>query len=30
MHRDVIALVEGGYSAQEIIDAFVETYGERR
>ena len=28
MHRDVIALVEGGYSAQEIIDAFVETYGE--
>jgi cytochrome c-type biogenesis protein CcmH len=29
MHRDVIALVDGGYSAQEIIDAFVETYGER-
>jgi cytochrome c-type biogenesis protein CcmH len=29
MHRDVVALVEGGYSAQEIIDAFVETYGER-
>jgi cytochrome c-type biogenesis protein CcmH len=29
MHRDVIALVEGGYSAQEIVDAFVETYGER-
>ena len=29
MHRDVIALVEGGYSAQEIIDAFVDTYGER-
>ena len=28
MHRDVIALVEGGHSAQEIIDAFVETYGE--
>ena len=28
MHRDVIALVEGGYSAQEIIDAFVGTYGE--
>jgi cytochrome c-type biogenesis protein CcmH len=28
MHRDVIALVEGGYSAQEIIDAFVDTYGE--
>ena len=29
MHRDVMALVEGGYSAQEIIDAFVQTYGER-
>jgi cytochrome c-type biogenesis protein CcmH len=29
MHRDVMALVDGGYSAQEIIDAFVTTYGER-
>ncbi len=29
MHRDVMALVEGGYSAQEIIDAFVSTFGER-
>ncbi len=29
MHRDVMALVEGGYDAQEIIDAFVGTYGER-
>ena len=29
MHRDVISLVEGGYSAQEILDAFVGTYGER-
>ena len=29
MHRDVMALVSGGYSAQEIIDAFVGTYGER-
>ncbi|HEX9485076.1 MAG TPA: cytochrome c-type biogenesis protein CcmH [Gemmatimonadaceae bacterium] len=29
MHRDVIALVQGGYSAQEIIDAFVQTYGEK-
>ena len=29
MHADVIALVEGGYSAQEIIDAFSSTYGER-
>jgi cytochrome c-type biogenesis protein CcmH len=29
MHRDVISLVQGGYSAQEILDAFVTTYGER-
>jgi cytochrome c-type biogenesis protein CcmH len=29
MHRDVIALVEGGYGAQEIIDAFVDSYGEK-
>jgi cytochrome c-type biogenesis protein CcmH len=29
MHRDVIALVEGGYSAPEILDAFVNVYGER-
>ncbi|MEP6495268.1 MAG: cytochrome c-type biogenesis protein CcmH [bacterium] len=29
MHRDVMALVEGGHSAQEIIDAFVSTYGQR-
>ncbi len=29
MHRDVMALVEGGYEAQEIIDAFVGVYGER-
>jgi cytochrome c-type biogenesis protein CcmH len=29
MHRDVMALVEGGYTAPEIIDAFVDTYGER-
>ena len=29
MHRDVVALVEGGYSAQEILDAFVGTFGER-
>jgi cytochrome c-type biogenesis protein CcmH len=29
MHRDMISLVEGGYSAQEIIDSFVDTYGER-
>lgn len=29
MHRDVIALVDGGYDAQEIIDAFTQTYGEK-
>jgi cytochrome c-type biogenesis protein CcmH len=29
MHRDVIALVNGGHTAQEIIDAFVGVYGER-
>lgn len=29
MHRDVMALVKGGYSAQEIIDAFTGVYGER-
>ena len=29
MHRDVMALVRGGYGAQEIIDAFVGAYGER-
>jgi cytochrome c-type biogenesis protein CcmH len=28
MHRDVMELVRGGYSAQEIIDAFVGVYGE--
>jgi cytochrome c-type biogenesis protein CcmH len=29
IHRDVVSLVEGGYSAQEILDAFVGAYGER-
>jgi len=29
MHRDVMALVQGGYTAQEILDAFVNVYGER-
>src|SRR5256885_15487525 len=29
MHRDVMGLVGGGYSAQEILDAFVGVYGER-
>src|SRR5206468_4902756 len=29
MHADVNSLIEGGYSAQEILDSFVDTYGER-
>ena len=29
MHRDVLALVQGGHNAQEILDAFVDVYGER-
>ncbi len=29
MHRDVMALVEGGYSAEEIIGAFEAEYGEQ-
>jgi cytochrome c-type biogenesis protein CcmH len=29
MHADVKALVDGGYSAQEILDSFVDVYGER-
>jgi cytochrome c-type biogenesis protein CcmH len=29
MHRDVMSLVSGGYTAQEILDAFVGVYGER-
>lgn len=28
MHADVMRLVAGGYTADEILDAFVETYGE--
>jgi cytochrome c-type biogenesis protein CcmH len=28
MHRDVLRLVAGGYDATEILDAFVQTYGE--
>ena len=28
MHRDVLRLVEGGYTGDEILEAFVETYGE--
>lgn len=29
MHRDVMSLVDGGYTAPEIIDSFVAAYGER-
>jgi cytochrome c-type biogenesis protein CcmH len=29
MHRDVLSLVDGGYSADEILDAFANVYGER-
>ena len=29
MHRDILALVAGGYSRSEILDAFVNVYGER-
>ena len=29
MHGDISALVEGGYTEREILDAFVATYGER-
>jgi cytochrome c-type biogenesis protein CcmH len=29
MHTDVVALVDGGYSADEIIAAFERTYGEQ-
>ena len=29
MHADIKSLVDGGYTAQEILDSFVDTYGER-
>ena len=29
MHADIKSLVEGGYTAQEILDSFVNVYGER-
>lgn len=29
MHRDVMSLVAGGYPAQDIMNAFVHTYGQR-
>jgi cytochrome c-type biogenesis protein CcmH len=28
MHKDVVALVDGGYSADEILAAFEQVYGE--
>ena len=28
MHRDVMRLIAGGYEAEEILEAFVSTYGE--
>ena len=29
MHRDIMSLVDGGYDAQEILDAFVTVYGDQ-
>lgn len=29
MHRDIMSLVEGGYDAREILDAFVDVYGDQ-
>ncbi len=29
MHRDIMALVQGGYDEREILDAFVRVYGEQ-
>jgi cytochrome c-type biogenesis protein CcmH len=29
MHSDVVRLIEGGYSADEIVAAFMKVYGER-
>jgi cytochrome c-type biogenesis protein CcmH len=29
MHRDVLALVQGGYDSDEILAAFVDSYGDR-
>lgn len=29
MHRDIVALIEGGYTGDEIIVAFKDVYGER-
>lgn len=29
MHADIKSLVDGGYTAQEILDSFVDIYGER-
>lgn len=29
MHRDIMSLVDGGYDAEEILDAFVNVYGDQ-
>jgi cytochrome c-type biogenesis protein CcmH len=29
LHRDIMAMVEGGHTAEEIVDAMVGAYGER-
>lgn len=29
MHRDIMSLVQGGYTADEILDAFVDVYGDQ-
>ena len=29
MHRDIMSLVQGGYTAQEILEAFVNVYGDQ-
>ena len=29
MHRDIMSLVQGGYTAPEIMDAFVNVYGDQ-
>jgi cytochrome c-type biogenesis protein CcmH/NrfF len=29
MHRDIMVLVAGGYGADEIMNAFVRSYGDR-
>lgn len=29
MHRDIMSLVQGGYTAEEILNAFVDVYGDQ-